>query len=113
VPAFRSMEPSQATLIPIETGAGVALVTAIGPDASAAGPRDVAEDHMLPKLSDAVARIRTVAGEMITVLDGLSLSKASIEFGVTFSIHSGQLVAAFVDAGQECTFHVTLEWAPS
>jgi hypothetical protein len=104
------MEDTGTTLIAIDTDYGVALVRAVASGQS--GPREIAADRTRPRLSQAITTIRSVAADMVQAVDGLSVSRATIEFGVTFSIHSGQLVAAFVDAGQECTFNVTLEWTP-
>jgi hypothetical protein len=96
-------------LIPVETSTGIAMVQAVA-TADQSGPRDVAA--ALPKLSDAVASIRSVAAEMLASLEGLSLSRVTMQFGVTFTVRSGKLVAAFVEVGQDCAFSVTLEWMP-
>lgn len=95
-------------LIPVDTSYGVALVRAA--PGTRSGPRDIA-DETPAKLADAVATIRAVASEMVKVVDGLAVSRATIDFGVTFSMHSGSLIAAFVDVGQECAFNVSLEWS--
>lgn len=108
---FAQMEPSRTTLIAVDTDCGVALVRAVA--SGSGGPREIADDRTLPKLTEAITTIRSVAAEMVRAVDGLSVSRATIEFGVAFSFHTGQLVAAFVDAGQECTFNVTLEWTPT
>jgi Trypsin-co-occurring domain 1 len=97
--------------LPVETSEGVALVRMVAP--AQGGPRDIGRDRTLPKLEKVVPTIRSVAGEMVKAVDGLAVSKATISFGVTFSVHAGQLVAAFVDAGQEFAFEVTLEWEPA
>ena len=102
--------PDAPTMITVATENGIALVRAAPGFRS--GPRDVADDSTPAKLSQAVATIRSVAGEMVEAVEGLSVSRATIEFGVSFTVRSGQLVAAFVDAGQECSFAVTLEWTP-
>lgn len=96
-------------LIPVELSTGVAMVQAVA-NADQSGPRDIAAG--LPKLSDAVASIRSVAAEMLSSLEGLSLGKVTMQFGVTFTVRSGKLVAAFIEVGQDCAFTVTLEWTP-
>lgn len=96
-------------LIPVELSTGVAMVQGVA-SGDQSGPRDIAAG--LPKLSDAVASIRSVATEMLSSLEGLSLERVTMQFGVTFTVRSGKLVAAFVEVGQDCAFTVTLEWTP-
>lgn len=97
-------------LIPIETSTGVAMVQATA-STDASGPRDVGSD-LIPKLSDAVASIRSAAAEMLASFEGLSLEKITMQFGITFTVRSGKVIAAFVEVGQDCAFTVTLEWTP-
>jgi Trypsin-co-occurring domain 1 len=97
-------------LIPVEMGTDVVMVQAVVSGNQSSGPREIASG--LPRLSDVVASIRSVVAEMLSSLEGLSLGKVSMQFGITFTVRSGKLVAAFVEAGQDCSFTVTLEWAP-
>jgi Trypsin-co-occurring domain 1 len=97
--------------VPLETEAGVVLVRLVDGGAKPSGPRDVA-DVGYDRLSSVLSSIRQVAHEMVQTVDGLGMSRATVEFGVTFSMHAGKLVAAIVDAGQECAFKLILEWTP-
>lgn len=76
------------------------------------GPQDISADKALPKLSEAIASIKAAAAEMLASLEGLAISKVTMQFGVTFTVRSGKVVAAFVEVGQDCAFTVTLEWTP-
>jgi Trypsin-co-occurring domain 1 len=102
--------PDHLTFIPVETASGVVMVHAVV--SPTGGPQDIA-DSGYERLTRVLGTVREFAADMVQAVEGLAISRASVDFGVTFCIHGGKLVAAFVDVGQECAFKLTLEWTPA
>jgi hypothetical protein len=94
--------------VPVQTAAGTVLVKAVVED-SLDGPSDVSDSE--ERMTELLGTVRSVAQDLLVTLDNLNLSKITAEFGVQFVAKSGKLLSAFVDAGGECAFKVTLEWS--
>lgn len=63
-----------------------------------------------PRLSDALAQIGEVARLVRESLQPLRPSKATVEFGVSFSVQSGKLTALVFEGKGDASLTVTLEW---
>jgi NTP-dependent ternary system trypsin peptidase co-occuring protein len=55
--------------------------------------------------------IEGVAQRLNTIWKKVEPSKASVEFGIEFTLKAGDIVAVFVDSSTTASMKVTLEWA--
>lgn len=62
------------------------------------------------RLSDAIAPIREVAEVVEAGIGSLSVTRARVEFGVSFSAKSGPLTAIVFEGKGSASLTVTLDW---
>jgi hypothetical protein len=95
-------------VVPAKVGDTAILVEVRG-EAPAIDPeQDVS--MRIPSFSGVVDAIKSITGELSTMLDELAPNKASIELGVDVGVESGQLTALLVKGSGNATLKITLEW---
>jgi hypothetical protein len=64
----------------------------------------------LPDFKQVTDSIRAIAAAVGDVLEEISPTKASVEFGVEVGVDAGSLVALLVKGTGKSTFKIVLEW---
>jgi hypothetical protein len=56
--------------------------------------------------------IRELADIVGTALAGSTVSKATVEFGLQFSVDSGHVISVIAKLSATCSVKISLEWTP-
>lgn len=78
-------------------------------DDEADGIRSVGRDAKLD-LGEALAQVGEVAAMIRRKLEPLAPTKATVEFGVSFSVQSGRLTSLVFEGKGDASLTVSLEW---
>ena len=100
----RSSRPSVEAELP---GGGVIRVRVAGEAADGIGSVGLGEKL---RIDDALAQIGEVASLLRRKLDPSMPTRATVEFGVSFSAEGGKLTSLLFESRGEASLTVTLEW---